>query len=98
MDEITQVIQKRLVDKGTEISTIPAYIRDLSNIISAHYDLNLQNINTQLQLLGWDDFELDYHTLQLIIAFIESNDSHSKNGGWATVFEPADKIEINLFN
>lgn len=98
MDDITKVIQKRFTDKGSEISTIPAYIRDLSNIISVRHEMNIQDINIQLRFLGWDDFELDYHTLQLIIAFIESNDSHTENGGWAAVFEPPGKTEINLIN
>lgn len=30
-------------------------------------------INKQMQLLGWDGFELDYHTLQLAVACFEGN-------------------------
>jgi hypothetical protein len=29
-------------------------------------------VNNQLHLLGWDDFELDYRTLELATAYIET--------------------------
>ena len=98
MDDITKVIQKRFVEKGSEIRMLPSYIRDLTNILAVRYDLNLQEINIKLRLLGWNDFELDYHTLQLIIAFIESNDSHTRDGGWTTALKTPDKIEKHLIN
>ena len=66
--EIERVLRDRLVGKGMDINTIPAYVRDLGRTISVTPPPTLQDLNRQLQLLGWDDFELDDHTLQLIIA------------------------------
>ena len=34
--------------------------------------MNLLQVNQRLHLLGWDSFELDYHTLQLAIACFEA--------------------------
>ena len=34
--------------------------------------MNHLQINKRLQFLGWNDFELDYHTLQLAIACFEA--------------------------
>ena len=66
--EIVRVLIDRLVGRGMAINTIPAYVRDLGRTISVTPPPTLQDLNRQLQLLGWDDFELDDHTLQLIIA------------------------------
>ena len=34
--------------------------------------LNLREVNRRLRLVGWNDFELDDHTLQLVIASLEA--------------------------
>jgi hypothetical protein len=34
--------------------------------------MNHLQTNKRMQLLGWDDFDLDYHTLQLAIACFEA--------------------------
>jgi len=34
--------------------------------------MNLLQVNKRLHLLGWGSFELDYHTLQLAIAYFEA--------------------------
>lgn len=66
--EIVRVLIDRLVGRGMAINTIPAYVRDLGRTISVKPPPTLEDLNRRLQLLGWDDFELDDHTLQLIIA------------------------------
>ena len=75
MDQIVRVLIERLVGKGMEISNIPAYIRDLANTVSVNGYLSLQELNGRLEMLGWDDFELDDHTLQLIMANFETDGS-----------------------
>lgn len=71
MDQIIRSLIERLAGKGLEISIIPAYIRDLANIIVGNGYLSLPELNRQLQLLGWDDFELDDRTFQLLMAIFE---------------------------
>ena len=75
MDQLIRVLTDRLVGKGVEISTIPAYIRDFSNTNEIDNDLSLHELNRRMRILGWYDFELDNHTLQLLIAVLETNGS-----------------------
>ena len=67
MDQIIRIMIERLVGKGMELATIPAYVRDVANTFAPDPLLSLQELNRRLQLLGWFDFELDDHTLQLIL-------------------------------
>jgi len=98
MDNIIRILVDRLVRKGVELGTIPAYIRDLANTISNDTDLSLQDLNRRMQLLGWDDLELDDHTLQLITAIFETDGRHSWDLGKAvrseTTFDPGKKIKM----
>jgi hypothetical protein len=74
MELITKTLITRLVDKGVEIKIIPALIRDTINAISnKNHDQNVKELNRQIQFLGWDDFELDEYTFQLIIANFETH-------------------------
>jgi len=91
MDLIAKTMIKRIVEKGVEISTIPSFIRNLANILVIDSGLGLQELNLRLSSLGWDDIELDDHTLQLIIAFFEANDLIGLKAGMTPIFE-------NLFN
>ena len=77
---ITTLIE-RLVGKGMEINAIPAYIRDLANILAMNSHLTLEEFNGRLRSLGWDDFELDDHTLQLVLANFETDGPMSSYKG-----------------
>ncbi len=81
MDDIIRILVDRLVGRGIKYGTIPAYIRDLARAISNSRDSNLPQLNRRMQLLGWDDFELDDHTLQLITAVLERDGRHSWERG-----------------
>ncbi len=72
LNQLTQILVRRLEKKGMETSTIPGFIRDLANIILVNLHMNLLQVNKQLHLLGWDGLELDDHTLQLAIACFET--------------------------
>ena len=71
MEELIRILIDRLVGKGMAINTIPAFIRDLANVMVANGYSNLRELDSRVRSLGWDDFELDDHTLQLIIAILE---------------------------
>ena len=74
MELITKTLITRLIDKGVEIKIIPALIRDTINAISyKNHEQNVKELNRQIQFLGWDDFELDEYTFQLIIANLETH-------------------------
>jgi hypothetical protein len=76
MEKLIRILIERLAGKGMEISTIPTFIRDLANTMVANSYLSLQELKRRLKSLGWDDFELDEHTLQLIIAIFEPDLSY----------------------
>ena len=61
--------------KGINDETIPRFIKDLAYSYEINPSFNLSEINDRLHYLGWDDIELDYHTLQLAIASFERNQS-----------------------
>ena len=72
MKIILEILIERLVKKGIKFDSIPAYIRDMTNANTNTRPLSRKALNRQMKLLGWDDFELDEHTLQLVIANIET--------------------------
>ncbi|NVM20666.1 MAG: hypothetical protein HWN68_02660 [Desulfobacterales bacterium] len=71
LDQITEILIRRLEKKGIEGIAIPGFMRDLANIISHTPHMELPEVNRKLHSLGWSDFELDDHTLQLAIASLE---------------------------
>jgi hypothetical protein len=79
MNPPEKILMQRLKGKGLEYNAIPAFIRNLSNSIEGNYQINLRQINKQLHLLGWNEFELDDYTFQLIIAHLEA----TKRGDFA---------------
>ncbi len=74
MNQLTQILIRRLEKKGIRPDIIPGFFRDLVNIISTNPHGTLDDLNRRLQLLGWSDFELDDQTLQLVIASFEAED------------------------
>lgn len=73
MEVITETLIKRLIDKGIGNSIIPALLRDVINIIGNNQEQDVKKLSERIQSLGWNDFELDEYTFQLIIANIESH-------------------------
>jgi hypothetical protein len=69
-----QILMHRLEKKGLEKSIIFGFISSLKSCLLDSPNMNLLQINKRLQFLGWNDFELDYHTLQLAIMCFEAED------------------------
>jgi len=78
---------KRLEEKGLEPSIVHGFIRDLANTILPNHHMDLIQVNKRLHLLGWNNFELDYHTLQLAIACFEAEGLKSLGNKPAIWFE-----------
>jgi len=68
MEELNNILMQRLTTKGISSNTIPKFMKDLTDTVSVNPQMNLGEINRRLHLLGWYDFEVDEHTLQLILA------------------------------
>jgi len=73
MEQLIRILIGHLTGKGMEITTIPAYLRNFAHTLLAHPHITLNELNAQLQFLGWDDFVLDNDTFYLILAVFEPN-------------------------
>ena len=76
MEEPEAIMLEKLAKKGLKFKVIPTYIRNLETAIREDPYINLTTLNMRLNLLGWNEFELDYFTLQLIKASLESGAGH----------------------
>jgi hypothetical protein len=77
-NEIMKVFITHLKKKGLDLRMIPVFIRDLAHAINN--DDTLWKINRSLHLLGWIEFEMDYRTLELADACLESSTLFSSDG------------------
>ena len=83
MEERSTDIEKTLINelkgKGIEYKIIPRFIKDLAYSFQIDPSVSLSDVNDRLHFLGWEDVELDYHTLQLAIASFERVQSQRVN-------------------
>jgi len=71
-----EILISRLTEKGIEPQLIPGFIRILANSLSLNSHAIPEHVNSRLRYFGWDDFELDYHTLSLAISCLEEEGFH----------------------
>lgn len=62
----------KLIENGVEASLIPGFLRSLANAFLINPGMSHCQANKRLKYLGWDDIEIDYHTLQLAITSLET--------------------------
>ncbi len=72
MNQIKEILIHRLTSKGMDMNVIPGFIRSLSNSVAYYPHTDFKQVIDRLQYMGWDDFELDYFTFQLVIECLES--------------------------
>ena len=68
MDHLKPLLIDRLKSQGMDPSLIPAFLKALTSIISSEPGIDLAQENQKLNLLGWDEVTIDYHSLQIAIA------------------------------
>ena len=73
MEDLKLLLIDRLKSKGVDPSLIPAFLKALTSLISSEPRLEPAQINQKLHSLGWDEVAIDYHSLQIAIACIESD-------------------------
>lgn len=88
MNQLTEILIERLERKGIRPDMVPGFFRDLVNALSTNPHTALEELNSRLHLLGWNDFELDDHTLQLVIANFEAEESRKQSAVRAQGSEP----------
>jgi hypothetical protein len=70
--DLYQLLLVRLRQQGISYDEAPALLRDLSNIIESSPGIDSTSASSKLQSLGWNGVTLDYQSLQLALAWIES--------------------------
>lgn len=74
MKHVRQILFNRLRMKGLDPSLIPCFMKFMDQVIPELSHVTQNEVNERLHFLGWDDFHVDYHTLELILASLESGD------------------------
>ncbi len=69
---VDEKLINKLMENGVEASMIPGFIRSLANACLLDPDMPSCQANERLKYLGWEEIELDYHTLQLAINALET--------------------------
>ena len=70
--DLYQLLVSRLRQLGVNNDEAPALLRDLFNIIESSPGIESAAASSKLQSLGWNGVTLDYQSLQLALAWIES--------------------------
>ena len=78
--DIEETLINELKGKGIENKIIPRLIKDLAYSFEIDPSVSLSDVNDRLHFLGWEDVELDYHTLQLAVASFERDQSQPEIG------------------
>jgi hypothetical protein len=68
MEDLKPLLIDRLKSQGMDPSLIPAFLKALTSIISSEPGIELAQVNQKLNLLGWDEVTIDYHSLQIAFA------------------------------
>jgi hypothetical protein len=76
MNNYRQVLLDRLVKGGADPSSIDSILRTLSKLLASDPDIDPSAANERLRYLGWPEVELDYHILQLALAYFELDEEH----------------------
>ena len=71
---LKQTLFHHLELKGMKKDIIPSYIRSMKICLVINPTMNHLQADKELQFLGWNDFEMDCHTLQLAIDCFETED------------------------
>ena len=71
------LLLERLSNQGVDRDEAPALLRDLKIIFETYQIINPVELNSKLNLLGWNGVALDYQSLQLALALLEF-----ENPGW----------------
>lgn len=72
LTDFKQELFNRLKKKGMEKDFIHNYIRSIKICLDINPTMNHLQLDQELQFLGWNDFVMDYRTLQLAKASFEN--------------------------
>jgi hypothetical protein len=74
MEQIIEVLLRRLSHRGVSPDEVPWLIRDVLNAVGGPEESGVNAVNQRLSILGWDEELLDEVSLALIICLAEEGD------------------------
>jgi hypothetical protein len=72
MADLYQLLLTRLQQQGIEPDDLPLFSRDLKELLKSKPGSDVATLNERLNVLGWHQVQLDYQSLQLALAWMES--------------------------
>ncbi len=75
MGTVKRVLLQRLENKGLDSRTIPGYMRSLTNALDKKPHMTLNQVNRQMDYVGWRGVVLDYRTWELTRAALDDENS-----------------------
>jgi len=79
MEDLNLLLIDRLKSQGMDSALIPSFLKALTSIISSEPRIDPSQANLKLHALGWNEVSLDYHSLQIAIACLDSDKRDRKD-------------------
>ena len=70
--KIKTALLERLLKKGLDGNNLPGFVKLLFRYLKVNPDIKIDMLNRHLNMVGFPNMEIDYHTFQLAIAYFES--------------------------
>lgn len=64
---------KQLSRHGLAPDAVPGFMKIFTSSLDGDKSLTLNQVNQRITYLGWPDGEINYHTYQLALAYMESS-------------------------
>jgi hypothetical protein len=71
--DLKQILNERFEKKGVEPVLIPGLLKNILATLKDRPDITHEEVSEKLHYIGWNDFDLDENTMQIIIADNEAN-------------------------
>ena len=79
ISNLNELLLDRLHQQGVDTDEAHAFLRDLFHILKSNPIIDQSVANSKLQLLGWKGVTLDYQSLQLALAWMETGPQNPSN-------------------
>jgi hypothetical protein len=73
--DLKKILLDRLEQKGVEPVLIPGLLKNILATLKDRPDITHEEVSEKLHYIGWNDFDLDENTMQIIIADYEASAS-----------------------
>ena len=73
--DLKKILVERFEKKGVEPVLIPGLLKNILAALKDRPDITHEEVSEKLRYIGWNDFDLDENTLQIIIADHEASEA-----------------------